>query len=164
MIAQADVDEMRQALTWLEHEFQLAIGSGPAHRVICEVYKGRGLLEAIRAEQKNQPLPLAAQKLTSAQKRRAKEWLSGGLVSELAIVREFPQGKLRYALVGRYRQAKMGQLPYVDIATGPSADALLRVAEAVAGLAEREYGLPSLSINDQRIGLGKGIGPEKLVP
>lgn len=39
-----------QAIKWLENEFKKNLGTGPAHRVMCEVHKGTPLLEAIAKE------------------------------------------------------------------------------------------------------------------
>ncbi len=41
--------DAENALNWLEREFKQAIGTGPAHHVICEVHTGsKSLRDAVR--------------------------------------------------------------------------------------------------------------------
>lgn len=40
------------AFDWLEEQFRLNLGTGPAHAVACDVHRGMSLIDAIRKNNK----------------------------------------------------------------------------------------------------------------
>ncbi|TXH48045.1 MAG: hypothetical protein E6Q97_25595 [Desulfurellales bacterium] len=53
--AAATAEEMLSkidAFDWLEEQFRLSLGTGPAHAVACDVHRGMKLIDAIRKNNK----------------------------------------------------------------------------------------------------------------
>lgn len=47
-----DILTKLDAYDWLEEQFQLNLGTGPAHSVMCDVHRGMTLIDAIRKHNK----------------------------------------------------------------------------------------------------------------